>query len=138
MHFTGRTKVFQISGLGVLYRTKLTKILTSSEKESCFPLYPLVQSTVYSVCLTNVAEWQIENNAFLWPPINLVSTLQSECSFWNVNLIMMSSPLPSTLNSFHCFSIIFSIKTKILNTVLEGPTGPGPTALRLPHSRAFP
>lgn len=137
MHFTGRTKVFQTSGLGVLYRTKLTKILTSSEKESCFPLYP---DSVYSlhVCLTNDAEWQIEKNAFLWPPINLVSTLQPECSFWNVNLIVMSSRLPSTLNSFHCFSIIFSIKTKILNTVLEGPTGPGPTALKVPHSRAFP
>lgn len=57
MFFTSETKAFQITnGLRVLYITKLTKILTSLEKAYCFPLCPLVQSTAYSVCLTNVVD----------------------------------------------------------------------------------
>lgn len=57
MLVTGGTKMFQTTnGLRVLYITKLTKIATSLQKESCFPLSPLVQSTAYSVYLTNVVD----------------------------------------------------------------------------------
>ena len=56
-----------------------------------------------------------------------------KCKFDNdvLPLTFHTKPLP-------LFFHHFLIKTKILNTVLEGPTGPGPTALRVPYSRAFP
>lgn len=56
-------KVFQTTkSLRFLHISKLTKFLTSLEKESCFSLCALVLSTAYSGCLTNVVDWQTENN----------------------------------------------------------------------------